>query len=134
MHLIFWRGIKGPMEKDIDSRKLDIEGHPFSRKELEEIWKTLTDKPLPKITAIPVETKEFYRVLGVLKIGDHVIDLLEWEYGREGLRARKEAFVYALEESYLICIDKGGSNSIEENLKHELNHIIHNAALLTRKR
>ena len=122
------------MDKDTDSRKLDIEGHLFSRKELEEIWKTLTDKPLPKVTAIPLETREFYRVLGVLKTGGHVIDHLEWEYGREGLHARKEAFVYPLEESYLLCIDKGGSNPIEENLKHELNHIIHNAARLTRKR
>jgi len=120
------------MEKD--GLKLSMAGYPFSRKKLEEIWKTLTNKPLRKVEAYVLEPKEFFRVLGVLKTGGHVTDLLEREYGREDLNYSIEAFVTQLEEGYLICIDKGGSHSIEENLRHELNHIIHDAALLNRKR
>lgn len=118
----------------MDGPRLDMEGWVFSKKELEEIWKTLTDKPLPKVEAIVLETREFFRVLGILKSGRHVIDLSELEWGREGLNYPGEAFIFPCEEGYQICINNGGLLSLKENLIHELNHIIYDEALIKRER
>lgn len=48
------------MGKDIEGLDFEIEGDILSKKKLEEVWKTLTDKPLPKVSAIVLENGEFF--------------------------------------------------------------------------
>lgn len=63
-------------------------------------------------------------MLGILQTSNLIVDLTEWEYGREGLNYPEDAFIFRGEEGLFICIRKEGILSIEENLRHEFDHII----------
>jgi hypothetical protein len=118
------------MVEEEDELDLCWRGEEIYKEHIDRIWRTLTNKPLPKIDASILQNSEFNRVLDITQTSPHFKDLTEWEYGIEGINDPSEAFVFYNENGFHILIKRGGHNSIEYYLRHELNHILRDKSFL----
>ncbi len=109
-----------------------LEGEMISNKRLKKIWRSLTNKPFPKnqIRAVVLSNKEeTERVFKILKNSPNVKSVTLPEYGVE-TEIDEHTSAGVLIETYpdkrkgwLILISKDSPIPVEEDLKHELNHI-----------
>jgi len=96
------------------------------RKKLVSIWKTLTNKPFPRVKAFLLENSDFDNFVQQTKSrDDERREKKEW--GRILSTEGTDALVCCVEEfadvDYLIVVREKPYHNIEEILEHELSHI-----------
>jgi hypothetical protein len=90
------------------------------------VWKTLTEKPFPKVAAFRIDDNDFDRVIELIRcVDDERREMVEW--GRTLSAKDTDGCVYNTEEfpdiDYLVLIRENPYHRFEEVLKHELSHI-----------
>jgi len=110
---------------------ITIEGIKFKakmipRKKIISIWKTLTKKSFPKVSAFQLEDNDFDYAIELTKCRDDERREIE-EWGRVLSTKGTDACVFNAHESadvdYIILIRKNPYHSLGEVLEHELSHI-----------
>lgn len=106
---------------------LKIKAKRIPKKQLAIIWKKLTDKPFPKITALILNDEDFNKNIERHKCQeDAKREIKEW--GRLLSTQGTDACVFnndpTSETRYVILIRKKHYHSLEEIIQHELSHII----------
>jgi len=116
--------------KPTPSTDLQFEGKKISKKKVLKIWKSVTDKPFPfaGIEAFLLRNEEMDRVLSLLEKSPNIKVQGVWEYGKKLGVEGSDAVVFLAElvsghKDYCILIREQGNFTLEENLKHELEHI-----------
>jgi len=103
-----------------------VKGKVIPRKKIISIWKTLTKRPFPKVSAYQLEDKDFDYVIKLSKCRDDERREIE-EWGRVLSAKGTDACVFNAHESadvdYIVLIRKNPYHSLEEVLEHELSHI-----------
>ena len=105
---------------------INVKAKMIPRKKIISIWKMLTKKPIPKISAFQLEDKDFDHAIKLTKCRDDERREIE-EWGRVLSAKGTDACVYNAHESadadYMILIRKNPYHSLGEVLEHELSHI-----------
>ena len=115
----------------MESTKFEFKAEKISKKKLQKIWDTITHKPFPHgmIRAFILPNEEMFRVLETLKKSPNIKNVTVPEYGEElGIDDKTDASVFVETRSddkkgWIIIIKKEGYFTIEENIRHELEHI-----------
>jgi hypothetical protein len=108
----------------IEGLKLKAERIP--KTQLNRQWKTLSQKPMPKIAAFRVEDEDFEHVLIHLNCPENLErEILEW--GRMLSREGTDACVFNGEENlnadYIILVRQNPYHPFTKIIRHELAHI-----------
>jgi len=91
---------------------------------MRKIWLTISEKPFPSVQAYVLEDREYDRVMWKLDKSPLIKSQGLFEYGKKCSPIGSEAVVFATEAfNYMVLIKKDSRVSLEENLKHELEHI-----------
>ena len=111
---------------------MKIKTKTISKKELVTIWKTLTDRPFPKVKAFQLEDEDFDFVMRLRRCReDERRELAEW--GRVlSVRSTdacvfsdgRSAGVESRDVDYVILVRENPYHSQLEILEHELSHIV----------
>lgn len=103
-----------------------VKAKMIPRNKITSIWKTLTKKPIPKVSAFQLEDNDFDYTIELTKCRDDEKREKE-EWGRVLSAKSTDACVYNAHESadvdYIILIRKNPYHSLGEVLEHELSHI-----------
>jgi hypothetical protein len=96
------------------------------RRQLTAAWKTLSDKPLPKVKALELSDEDFDHILLHRHcIEDDFREIEEW--GRVLSTSGTDACVFNGDEDdnsdYVILVRENPYHSMEEIIVHELSHI-----------
>jgi len=112
------------------STEFSFEGKQISEKKMLKVWKSLTSKPFPssRINAYLLENEEMDRVLSILKKSPNIQVQSMWEYGKRLSVEESDAVIFYAKFvprriDYCILIKEDGNFTLDENLKHELEHI-----------
>lgn len=97
----------------------------ISEKELANIWKTISDKPLPEAHAFTLDEKDFDYMLNVVQKNPGVKDSRVREYGVDFDNSLIEAFSFKANDYFVILIKQ--SVPLKDSLEHELKHIQNDA-------
>ena len=97
----------------------------ISEKELANIWKTISDKPLPEAHAFTLDEKDFDYMLNVVQKNPGVKDSRVREYGVDFDNSLIEAFSFKANDYFVILIKQ--SAPLKDSLEHELKHIQNDA-------
>jgi len=105
---------------------IEVKARIIPKKQLVSTWKTLTNKPFPKVTAFLLDDSDFDRFIQLRKCRDD--EKREKEEWGSVLSARgTDACVFNADESsavdYVILIRESPYHRFGEVLKHELSHI-----------
>jgi len=103
-----------------------IKAKMIPKKKITNIWKTLTKKPFPKVSAYQLEDNDFDHTIKLTKCrDDERREIQEW--GRILSAKGTDACVFNANESadadYIILTRKNPYHNLEEVLEHELSHI-----------
>jgi hypothetical protein len=105
---------------------IEVKATMIPKKQLVSTWKTLTEKPFPRVKAFRLEDSYFDRLMQLRKCRDDVRRELE-EWGRVLSTRGTDACVFNADVSsdveYIILIRKSPYHAFEEVLEHELSHI-----------
>lgn len=101
--------------------RLEESADPISQKALLNVWRSISDKPLPKIAAFRFPDKQFYQVLEILQSNEGVTDTRVQEYGVNFDNSLIEACTFEFEGQMIILVKE--SSDLTESLEHELRHI-----------
>ena len=106
---------------------LKLKAKRIPKKQLLAIWKTLTDKPFPKIKALVLNDDDFNHVIEHRHCpGDALRELQEW--GRLLSTEGTDACIFNADESakvdYVILVRENPYHDFKEILEHELLHIL----------
>lgn len=111
---------------------LTIEGSEFKatvvpKETVASIWKLLTEKPFPRVTAFQLEDADFDRAIELMRCTeDDIREIQEW--GRTLSTGGTDACVFNDDESadfdYVVIIRGNPFHSFGEILRHELAHIV----------
>ena len=93
---------------------------------LAKAWKTLSNKPLPKIKALKLSDEDFNHVIRQRQcFEDELREIEEW--GRVLSTKGTDACVFKTEESdkeeFVILVRENPYHSLDEIIVHELSHI-----------
>jgi len=103
-----------------------VKAKMIPRKKIISIWKTLTKKQFPKVSAFQLEDNDFNYAIELTKCRDDERREIE-EWGRVLSARGTDACVFNANESadvdYIILIRKKPYHRLEEVLEHELSHI-----------
>jgi hypothetical protein len=103
---------------------LKLKAKRIPKKQLQQIWKSLTAKPYPKIKALILSDTDFNRVIERRQCPEDMMREIE-EWGRVLSTKGTDACVFNGEKAdYIILIRENPYHSIEEIIPHELMHII----------
>jgi hypothetical protein len=113
-----------PIEITVEGIKVKAKTIP--NKQLESVWKRLTDKPFPKVKAFQLNDDDFDRVIRLKRCEeDELRELKEW--GRVLTTEGTDACVFNADElanlEHIILVREKPYHSLGEILKHELLHI-----------
>lgn len=105
---------------------LKVKAKRISKRKLLRAWKTLSEKPFPKVKALQVSDEDFDRVLHQRRcLEDEFRELEEW--GRILPTKSTDACVFNGDEDdgcdYIILIRKKPYHDLDEIIIHELSHI-----------
>ncbi len=105
---------------------LQMNAKRIPRKQLAAAWKTLSQKPLPKVKALKVSDDDFNHVLEHRRcLEDDFREIEEW--GRVLSTKGTDACVFNGEENadadYIIIVRENPYHSLDEIIVHELSHI-----------
>lgn len=105
---------------------LEMQGETIPRWQLEKAWKTLSDKPLPKVKMLQLSDYDFNHVLEHRRcLEDDLREIEEW--GRVLSTHGTDACIFNAEDTddadYIILVRKNPYHSLEEIILHELRHI-----------
>lgn len=105
-----------------------IKGKPFSKKQLKEIWKTLSMDSFPKVKALIVSKDSFNKILEKKHcIEDDFREIEEW--GRLLSANGTDACVFNADKNenvdFIILVRENHYHSLKKILLHELSHIVH---------
>jgi hypothetical protein len=105
---------------------IEVKATVISKKQLVSMWKTLTEKPFPRVKAFRLEDTDFDHLVQLRKCRDDVRRELE-EWGRVLSTRGTDACVFNADESsnvgYVILIRESPYHTFKEVLEHELSHI-----------
>jgi hypothetical protein len=105
---------------------INVQARMIPRNKIISIWKTLTKKPIPKVSAFQLEDNDFDHAIELTKCRDDERREIE-EWGRILSATGTDACVYNAHESadvdYIILIRKNPYHCLGEVLEHELSHI-----------
>lgn len=103
-----------------------VKAKMIPRKKIISIWKTLTKKPFPKVSAFQLQDSDFDYAIELTKCREDERREME-EWGRVLSSKGTDACVYNAHESadvdYVILIRENPYHSFAEILEHELSHI-----------
>ena len=106
---------------------IKVKARTLPEKRLISIWKTLSNKPFPKINAYQLNDEDFDHVLRLRRCEEDVRREME-EWGRILSIRGTDACVLNADEiaslDYVILIRKKPYHSMKEIIKHELSHIV----------
>jgi hypothetical protein len=106
---------------------LELEIKRIPKKELIMVWKSLTDKPFPKIKAMILSDDDFNHVIEHRNCPEDALREIE-EWGRILSTKGTDACVFNGDDKekadYIILIRKNPYHKLEEIIPHELSHII----------
>jgi len=105
---------------------LKVKAKRISKGRLLKAWKTLSEKPFPKVRALKVNDEDFNRVLQQITcLEDEFRELEEW--GRILPTKGTDACVFNGDENdgddYIILIRKNPYHDLDEIIIHELSHV-----------
>ena len=89
---------------------------------LANIWKSISDKPLPEAHAFTLNNKDFEYMLNIVQKNPGVKDSRVREYGINFDNSFIEAFSFKVNELFVIFIKQ--SAPLQNSLENELRHII----------
>jgi len=96
----------------------------ISENQLRQIWNSqFSDKPFPKMKAFILADSEFIRVHKRLLESPCIHDTQIQEYGDTVPSEMFSAFVTITTEGLLIFVRNNSTNTLDEDLEHELKHI-----------
>ena len=105
---------------------IKVNAKPIPKTHLFSIWKTITNKPFPKVKANELKDNDFDRVIRLRRCKeDDLRELKEWNtlLTTEGT----DACVFNADETtgldFMIIIRKSHYHKLEKILEHELSHI-----------
>ena len=113
----------------IDGDKVKAKRIP--KKRLASIWRMLTKKPFPRLTALQLEDNDFDSIMELMKKSDFCREnerreIEEW--GRTLASRGTDACVFDADEypdiDYIILVRENPYHSLAEILEHELSHIV----------
>ena len=91
-------------------------------KMLTNIWKTISDKPLPETQAFTIDDKDFAYLLNLVQKNPGVVDSGVREYGVDFDNSFIEAFSFKIEDCFVVFVKQ--SAPLRVCLVHELKHIL----------
>jgi hypothetical protein len=105
---------------------IKVKARTIPRKQLAAIWKTLTNRPFPRVEAFRLKDSDFDHLIQLSKcIDDERRERQEW--GRVLSAKGTDACVFNADEyadaDFIILIRENPYHSFGEALKHELTHI-----------
>jgi len=108
--------------------KITFKGDPIPDHLVQEIWQGhFSTKPCPRIKAFNVKPKRFHSMIVELHTLKGVEDTASREHGHEVPYYKRGGFVSKLtirgEEMFVIVRKKTSKHSVEEVLRHEMQHI-----------
>ena len=114
------------------STNFSLQGEKISKKKVVKTWGSLTNRRFPygRIKAYVLDNFEMDKALEIARNSSNIKSVTVPEYGREVPLNTSTAAVTLIEtradnsKGWLIFIRKISQVSIQENLEHELNHII----------
>lgn len=120
---------------------IQLDGEEISEKKMLRVWQLITEKPFPfgKIEAYLLENEEFERVAGTLDDlagKGKFVDQTLWEYGKKRDFRKADGLTALIDVEGTMCwvilAKKHGKQTLEEILKHELDHISKNEVIRPR--
>jgi hypothetical protein len=103
---------------------LNIKAKRIPKKQLLQVWESLTDKPYPKIQALILSDNDFNHVIEHRSCPEDMLREIE-EWGRVLSTKGTDACVFNGEKTdYIILIRENPYHKLDEILPHELLHII----------
>ncbi len=106
---------------------LNLKAKRIPKKQLEPVWKSLTDKPYPKIKALILNDSDFNHIIELRQCPEDMMREIE-EWGRVLTTKGTDACIfngdYKEKNEYTILIREKPYHKIEEIIPHELSHII----------
>ncbi len=106
---------------------LKLEAKRIPKKQLMVLWKTLTDKPYPKIKALILNDDDFNHVIEHRHCTEDALRELQ-EWGRVLSTEGTDACIFNADETakvdYVILVRENPYHSLKEIIQHELSHII----------
>jgi hypothetical protein len=104
-----------------------MDAKPIHGEKLAKAWKTLSNKPLPKIKALKLSDEDFDQILQTRHcIEDDFREIEEW--GRILSTRGTDACVYNADKTdnaeYVILVRENPYHSLDEIIVHELLHIV----------
>jgi hypothetical protein len=105
----------------------NVKAKRIPKKHLLEVWKTLTNKPYPKIKALVLNDDDFNRIIECRQCTEDMIREIQ-EWGRVLPTKGTDACVfngnYKEKADFIILIRENPYHQLEEIIPHELSHII----------
>jgi hypothetical protein len=106
---------------------LNLKAKRVPKKQLLQVWKSLTDKPYPKIQALILNDNDFNHILEHRQCPDDILREIQ-EWGRILSTKDTDACIFSgdhkQQADYIILIREKPYHKIEEIIPHELTHII----------
>ena len=93
----------------------------ISTKRLRNVWKRISDKPLPDVYAFVLEDNEFLSTLNLLRKQAGIVDTRVREYGVDFPNKFVEACTFKFKGHWVVLVKQ--SVSLNDALEHELRHI-----------
>ena len=105
---------------------VQVKAKLISRGRIAKVWKTLTNKPLPKIRALQLSDEDFNRMIDYRRCpADQLREIEEW--GRTLSTNGTDACVFNAGHTdnaeFIILIRENPYHNINEIIVHELSHI-----------
>ena len=103
-----------------------MKAKPIRKRQLVKAWKTLSNRPLPKVKALELSDEDFNHVIQYRHcFEDELCEIEEW--GRVLSTKGTDACVFYAEETgeaeYIILVRENPYHSLDEIILHELSHI-----------
>jgi hypothetical protein len=106
---------------------LNIKAKRIPKKQLQQTWENLTDKPYPKIKALILTDDDFNHVIEHRQCPEDMLREIE-EWGRVLSTKGTDACIFNGDNKekadYIILVRENPYHSLEEIIAHELAHII----------
>lgn len=105
---------------------IQMKGKRIPKRQLATAWKTLSNKPLPKVKALKLSDKDFNHILEHRRCLEDTLREIE-EWGRILPTKGTDACVFNADEAddadFVILVRENPYHSLDEIIVHELSHI-----------
>jgi hypothetical protein len=106
--------------------ELEMKSEIIPKRQLEKAWKTLSDRPFPKVKMLQLSDDDFTHTLQNRRcLEDDIREIEEW--GRVLSTKSTDACIFNAEDTddaeFIILVRENPYHSLEEIILHELAHI-----------